>query len=157
LEEKSFNSIIKGLNSMGYKSANESHLSQDDLRIGYNILQHPTRSRVDIFKASIAHKIVLSGGIKKRAKSEIHGNLKLGVLSNEDVFPLKGVILREGDIEDMAKLAQSPRFDWKIVCNELHEQEHGMMDMRFSSTLLESLDDIYDHKGIRAPFYKQLV
>jgi hypothetical protein len=32
-----------------------------------------------------------------------------------------------------------------------------MMDMRFSNTFLDSLDDIYDHKGIRAPFYKQLV
>jgi hypothetical protein len=51
-DEKSFNSVVKGLKSMGYKSANESHLSQDDLRIGASdILQHPTRSRVDIFKA----------------------------------------------------------------------------------------------------------
>jgi hypothetical protein len=38
-------------------------------------------------------------GIKKRAKSEIHGNLKLGVLSNEDDFLLKGVTLKEGYIE----------------------------------------------------------
>lgn len=84
-DENSFNSIVKGLKSMGYKSANESKLSQDDLRIGASdILQHPTRSRVDIFKTSIARKLVLSHGMKKRAKSEIHGNLKLGVLSNED-------------------------------------------------------------------------
>ena len=65
--------------------------------------------------------------------------------------------MKTGDIEDMAKIAQSPGFDWKIVWDELLKQEQGTMDMRFSNTLLVSLDDIYNHKGIRAPFYKLLV
>ena len=156
-DEKDFLAIVEALKSMGYESANKSRLSADDARIdASDILEHPTRSRIDIFKQVVARKLALSDGMKKRAKLETYGNLTLGILANEDVFLLKGVTLREGDIQDMGRLAQSPGFDWQIIWDEMERQEKDRFE-RFSSILLTSLDYLYEQTGIRAPFYKKLV
>jgi predicted transcriptional regulator len=156
-DERSFNSIVEALKRMGYNSVNKSKLSTDDQRIAASdILEHPaTRSRINIFTRIVARKLVLSNRMKKRAKMEKHGNLKLGIMANEDVFLLKGVTLREGDVQDMAKLAQSSGFDWQVVWNEMKRQE-GERSERFSAILLESLDYLYEQTGIRPPFYKKL-
>lgn len=156
-DERSFNAIVETLKKMGYDSVSKSRLSADDLRIAASdILEHPTtRSRIDIFTRIVARKLALSDRMKKRAKMEMHGKLKLGIMANEDVFLLKGVTLREGDIQDMAKLAQSQGFDWQIVWDEMERQEKDRFE-RFSAILLESLDYLYGQTGIRAPFYKKL-
>lgn len=156
-DETDFLAIVDALKSMGYESANKSRLSADDARINASdILEHRTRSRIDIFKQVVARKLALSEGMKKRAKLETHGNLILGILANEDVFLLKGVTLREGDIQDMARLAQSPGFNWQIVWDEMERQEKDRFE-RFSSILLTSLDYLHEQTGIRAPFHKKLV
>lgn len=156
-DDRSFLAIVEALKSMGYESANKSRLSADDARIdASDILEHSTRSRIDIFKQVVAHKLALSEGMKKRAKLETYDNLILGILANEDVFLLKGVTLREGDIQDMGRLAQSPGFDWQIIWDEMERQEKDRFE-RFSETLLISLDYLYEQTGIRALFYKKLL
>ena len=154
--ERSFNHIVESLKKMGYTSVNKSRLSADDQRVAASdILEHPTRSRVDIFTSVVAQKLALSEKMKKRAKMEVHGKLKLGIMANEDVFLMKGVTLREGDIQDMARLAQSPGFNWRVVWDEMERQEKDRFE-RFSAVLLESLDYLNEQTGIRAPFYKKL-
>jgi predicted transcriptional regulator len=155
-DERAFNHIVETLKKVGYSSINKSRLSADDQRVAASdILEHPTRSRVDIFTRIVARKLALSDRMKKRARMEAHGKLKLGIMANEDVFLMKGVTLREGDIQDMAKLVQSPRFNWQVVWDEMERQEKDRLD-RFSAVLLESLDYLYEQTGIRAPFYKRL-
>ena len=155
-DERSFNHIVETLKKMGYASVNKSRLSADDQRVAASdILEHPTRSRVDIFTSVVAQKLALSEKMKKRAKMEVHGKLKLGIMANEDVFLMKGVTLREGDIQDMARLAQSPGFNWRVVWDEMERQEKDRFE-RFSAVLLESLDYLNEQTGIRAPFYKKL-
>jgi hypothetical protein len=142
---------------MGYSSVNKSRLSAEDQRIAASdILEHPTRSRVDIFTGVIARKLALSERMKKRARIEVHDKLKLGIMASEDVFLMKGVTLREGDMQDMAKLVQSPGFSWRVVWDEMERQEKERFE-RFSAVLLESLDYLHEQTGIRAPFYKRLV
>ncbi len=156
-DKRSFNHIVETLKKMGYSSINKSRLSADDLRLApSDILEHPTRSRVDIFTRVIARKLALSDRMKKRVRIEVHGRLKLGIMANEDVFLMKGVTLREGDVQDMARLAQSPGFDWQVVWDEMERQEKDRFE-RFSAVLLESLDYLYEQTGIHAPFYKKLV
>jgi DNA-binding HxlR family transcriptional regulator len=156
-DEMSFNHVVEVLKKMGYTSVNKSKLSADDQRIdASDILEHSTRSRVDIFTRIVARKLVLSDRMKKRAKMEVYGKLKLGIMANVDVFLMKGVTLREGDIQDMAKLAQSPGFDWQTVWDEMERQEKDRFE-RFSAILLTSLDYLYEQTGIRAPFYKKLL
>lgn len=156
-DEKSFINIIEALKQMGYTSINKDRLSADDQRIAASdILEHPTRSRIDIFKHMLANKLALSKQMVRRAKVEEYGNLKLGIMSNEDVFLLKSVTLREGDIQDMARLAQSSGFDWNIIWEEMVRQEKDRFE-RFSEFLLNSLDYLYEQTGIRAPFHRKLV
>jgi len=156
-DERAFTRMVETLKKMGYSSINKSRLSADDHRVAASdILEHPTRSRVDMFTRIVARKLALSDKMKKRARMEVHSNLKLGIMANEDVFLMKGVTLREGDIQDMARLAQSLRFDWQVVWDEMERQEMDRFE-RFSAVLLTSLDYLYVQTGVRAPFYKKLV
>lgn len=157
-DEGSYKTIVDALKKMGYTSSNSARISHDDQRIqASDMLEHPTsRSRVDIFNLQIAGKLILSPRMKARAKIENYGKLKLGIIENEDVFLLKGVTQREGDIHDMARLAQSEEFDWKIVYDELVSQEDDLKS-DFSLSFLGSLDHLYEQTAIRPPFYKRLV
>ncbi len=156
-DEDSFNGIVASLKKMGYDSISKHNLSKDDLRIDpSDVLTHPARSRMDIFKTRIARKLILSDRMRKRSRTETYGKLSLGIMENEDVFLLKSVTLREGDIQDMARIAQSQGFNWDMVFDELVKQEHDTK-MNFSDIVVRSLDYLYDQTGIRPPFYKRLV
>jgi hypothetical protein len=158
-DPSSYEAVVDALKKMGYTSSNSSRIPQDDKRIQpSDMLEHTTSrsSRVDIFNLEIAGKLFLSPRMKARAKIENYGKLELGILRNEDVFLLKGVTLREGDIHDMAALARSPGFEWKVVFDELQAQEDDLKS-DFSFVFLDSLDDLNEQTGIRPPFYKKLL
>ncbi|MDE1765078.1 MAG: hypothetical protein KGI27_02265 [Thaumarchaeota archaeon] len=156
-DDKALKNITKSLLAIDYKSLNKEYFTSDDHRIDpFDILEHPARSRIDLFKTRIAGKLVLSDKMIQRAKEERFGKFILKILSNEDVFLLKAVTLREGDIQDIAKIAQSGNFDWEIVWEELVYQEH-LTRMNFSSLVLESMDYLYEQSSIRSPFYKKLI
>lgn len=155
--EQEYRTIAETLRKMGYQSLNESSLSEDDKRLhASDILVHPTRSRMDIFNTVVGGLLYLSERMKERAKKEIHGKLELGILQNEDVFLLKGVAGREGDVDDMAKLVQATGFDWNVVWDELINQEKDTK-VNFSSMLLDTLDYLAERTAIKAPFQKELV
>lgn len=156
-DDKALQTITKSLLDLGYKSLNKEYFTNDDRRIDpFDILEHPARSRIDLFKTRIARKLVLSDTMIQKAKVEKFDKFKLGILSNEDVFLLKSVTLREGDIQDLGKIAQSGNFNWEIVWEELIDQEH-LTRMNFSSLVLDSLDYLHEQTNIRSPFYKKLI
>ena len=100
--------LIRVLENLGYTSLNKTYFMATDVRIDpFDILVHPTKNRIDLFKTRIAGKLVLSSGMIKRAKIESFGNLKLHSLCNEDLFLLKAVTLREGDIHDLGLIVRS--------------------------------------------------
>jgi predicted transcriptional regulator len=146
------------LYDMDYKSLNRSRLSSEDRRVNpSDILIHDNRSRMDIFLRNIGNKLYLSNRIAERAEIQQFGKLQLGILQNEDVFLLKGVTDREGDIDDMAKLVQGGDFDWNIVWNELNRQEHETANPILSIAFLEQIDNLLEQTGIRPPFYSKLI
>jgi predicted transcriptional regulator len=156
----SYKMIIRALEEMGYRHAGPSGISLDDKRIESSaILVHPYRSRVDIFKETIMKKMHISNRMIQRADKKIFGDshkLTLCILSNEDIFLLKSLTYRDGDIEDMRKIIQSGNFNWDVVWNELIEQERDTGD-QFSSIFLENMDDLYKVTKIRPPFHRQLI
>jgi Transcriptional regulators of sugar metabolism len=156
----SYNLIIRALEEMGYRHIGPTGLSLDDKRIESSaILVHQYRSRVDIFKETIMKKMHVSNRMIQRADKKIFGDshkLTLGILSNEDIFLLKSLTYRDGDIEDMRKIIQSGNFNWDIVWDELIEQERDTGD-QFSSIFLENIDDLYKVTKIRPHFYRKLV
>ncbi|GEM_PF-256944 len=152
-----FKRIKDALTKMGYKPLGSDYFSEDDKRIDPSaILVHSHRSRMDLFTELIANKLYLSEGMVKRSEIRQFGKLKLGIMSNEDVFLLKSLTDRDGDIEDIAKLAQSQGFNWDVVFDELvyQERESGR---NFSNYLLDSLELLKERTGIEAPFYRKLV
>jgi len=148
--------LVRCLKNIGYVSLNESHFTEDDNRIDpFDILEHPARSRIDLFKTRIARKLLLSENMIKRSTLEKFDKLNLYSISNEDLFLLKSVTLREGDIQDLGLIVQAGNFNWKIVWEELLRQEY-VTKTNFSSSILESFDDLRDQTGIISPFYKKL-
>jgi hypothetical protein len=101
--KQSFLTIVEALKSMGYISIDET-----------------------VFTTTIARRLYLSETIRRRARIvEFIGShkLALGILKNEDVFPLKCVTSREPDLEDMIRLVSNPEFNWDIVWSELEKQD----------------------------------
>lgn len=155
-EENEGKELVRCLEQIGYKSINKTHFTEDDNRIDpFDILEHPSRSRMDLFKTRIARKLLLSEGMIKRATVEKFDNLILHSIGNEDLFLLKAVTSREGDIQDLGLIVQAGNFDWEIVWKELMRQEHDTKT-NFSSSILESLDDLREQTGINSPFYNRL-
>lgn len=78
------------------------------------------------------------------------------MMSNEDIFLLKSVTDREGDIYDMIELAKSKGFDWGILFEELLVQEE-IAGRHFCLSLLDTVEIVERKTGIRPPFYNRLV
>jgi len=94
------------------------------------------------------------------------GNLKLGILCNEDVFLLKAVTSREGDIQDMATLVrmnyvgnnefQQRTFDWDIVWEEIRNQENENNIQTFTEIIADNIEYLSEQTGIIPPFETKL-
>jgi len=94
------------------------------------------------------------------------GNLRLGILRNEDVFLLKSVTSREGDIQDMAALVnmnytgnskfRQTDFDWEIVWDEINEQEKESRIQSFSEIIRDNIEWLIQQTGITPPIRNKL-
>jgi len=111
--------LKKALTTVGYSKPNQF------LEVAYQrmeaeaILENKDGFRWDVFERVVAGKFHLSPGMKSRARDYKISNEKLAVklLSMEDVFLMKSVTEREGDLEDMAKIAQGG-IDWGYYSGE---------------------------------------
>src|SRR3989304_5237067 len=112
--------------------------------------------RVDLFVESICNKFHLSKSMMNRCEINKIGLMNFYVMSNEDVFLLKSVTDREGDITDMILLAKAQGFDWNIVSTELYNQEQETKK-HFCMNFLDSIEAIEKRSKIKAPFHNQLV
>lgn len=152
-----FRTLREALASMGYRKLGGDEMSNADARLDPSGIfvseEHP---RIDIFVRIICGKFRLSDSMKGRSTCEKHGRLNFCVMSNEDIFLLKSVTDREGDVYDMIELAKAQGFRWQIVLEELYQQE-GNTKARFCLGLLDSLEIIQERANIRAPFYNKLV
>lgn len=156
-DAESFTNIRRALENIGYKSINKMQLTTEDLRIGpSDILVRGSWSRIDIFTNTISRKLYLSNRMMERAEVKQFGRLLLGILKNEDVFLLKAVTDREGDIHDMARLVQNGKFDWDILWNELVHQEHETRHDLYSF-FMDQIDSLNEQTGIKPSFYKKLL
>jgi predicted transcriptional regulator len=149
--------LREALASMGYRMLGGDEMSNADANLDPSGIfvseEHP---RIDIFVRVICGKFRLSDSMKGRSTCERHARLNFCVMSNEDVFLLKSVTDREGDVYDMIELAKAQGFRWQIVLEELYQQEANT-NARFCLGLLDSLEIIQERANIRAPFYNKLV
>ena len=164
-DKKSFEDLAKSLTGIGYVGTLGAGYSDTDKRIRPDgIFVHENKSRIDLFTSSIMQNLVLSKTMKARADIRDYGRLKLGLLCNEDVFLLKAVANREGDIQDMAALVrnepntsqpQHGPFDWRTVWDEMIKQEQASCK-DFTQTIFDQLSYLAEQTGIDVPFLDKL-
>ena len=163
--ESDYHTIQKILIKMKYRKIKHDSFSKEDMRIDpMSIFIHTTRSRLDIFIQQIADLLYLTGTMKQRAVFEEFEHLQLGILSNEDIFILKAVTDREGDIQDMFALIQNKgnltyhkqNFDWSIVWNELLKQVQINPISKLANNIFDSIETLDQQFQINAQFRDKL-
>lgn len=159
--------LMNAFTTLGYTPKGNVEFSTEDLRLYPSIiLQHTNRSRIDLYTKKILRKLSLSSHMISRSNPIHFGNLKLGILCNEDVFLLKAVTSREGDIQDMATLVrmnyvgnnqfQQRTFDWDIVWEEILNQENENNIQIFTEIIADNIEWLSEQTGIIPPFRTKL-
>lgn len=162
-----FDNLAQILFKMGYFRTIKTEYSDEDIRINPDdIFKHENKSRVDLFTFKIMQELKLTSTMEKRADIKNYGKLKVGLLRNEDVFLLKAVASREGDIQDMRALVegntntppelQHDSFDWDLVWNEILMQEHQNHTQDFTNRIFECISIFSEQTGIIVPFFDKL-
>ena len=162
-----FDDLAQILVDMGYERRLHTHYSDEDMRINPDdIFEHDQKIRVDLFTSIIMNGLSLSIHMKKRADIKNYGKLKVGLLRNEDVFLLKAVASKEGDIQDMAALVtgspntpvelQHNSFNWESVWDEILRQENLCKTKDLTTTIFEQIAYLAEQTGIKAPFLNKL-
>lgn len=165
--KEDYNSLMDAITKIGYQPKGDLDFSKEDLRIYPSIImQHTNRSRVDLYTKKILRTLSLSQKMISRADLADFGNLRLGILRNEDVFLLKSVTSREGDIQDMAALVnmnytgnskfRQTDFDWDIVWDEINEQEKESHTQSFSEIIRDNIEWLIQQTGITPPIRNKL-
>ena len=162
-----FDNLAQILNDMKYSRIIKTEYSDEDKRIQPDdIFEHADKSRIDLFTTTIMQDLALSSTMKEKADIRDYGKLKVGLLRNEDVFLLKAIANREGDIQDMAALVtgstntphelQHGSFDWDLVWNEILRQEHINHTKDFTTTIFDQISYLAEQTRIVAPFLGKL-
>lgn len=165
--QENFESIVEALTKLGYTPRTNDEFPVEDLRIYPSIVMvHQNRSQIDLYTKKILRTLSLSQTMISRADLADFGQLRLGVLRNEDVFLLKSVTSREGDIQDMASLSRmsyagegqfrQKDFNWDTVWDEILLQEDENKIQSYSDVILENIDWLIEQTGITPPFHNRL-
>jgi len=143
----------KELLSLGYKKSVSLDVVYEKLG-AYSILRHPKNAGFDLFHVKVCNMLKLSDGmIKRSSKYGNFGNLKLFLISDEDITLFKGITERPRDIDDIAAIIQNSvqkgtTFDWDAVRSECEVQtEH----LKIEGHLYERFHELLTKYQIRSP------
>ena len=152
---------------LNYSKIPIEEFSTEDLRLfPTDIFEHISCSRINLFAEKIMHQVSLSSTMISRIDVINYGKLKVGLLCNEDVFLLKVIASRQGDIQDMASLVkgstnqpskyQHGLFDWQIVWDEMLLQERMNPIHDFSINIFQQLSYLDEQTDVTVPFLNEL-
>lgn len=111
--------------------------------------------RIDLFHHKICGAFSLSGEIIGRAQTVLRlTNLSFSLCSKEDVFLLKTMTEREGDLEDCLSLAKRG-LNWEIILDELKRQIKSSGNKVWITWVGERLDLLED-KGLNIPIMREV-
>jgi len=148
--------LKEALARLGYSKPNQSlEVAYQQMEAGA-ILENEDGFRWDVFERIVAGKFHLSPGMRSRARTYEISSEKQPVkfLSMEDVFLMKSVTEREGDLEDMAKIAQSG-IDWEIIVRECGWQSKRTGRI-WENSVCQSLEDLRLKHGVTSPVEKKI-
>ena len=112
--------------------------------------------RVDVFNQKVCGKLCISDEMISRSKVQLSlSNVKLHILSKEDIFVFKSITDRDGDVEDSAKIIEKG-IDWKIIKTELLSQIEKSGVHKWITFLNQRLDRLDDEYGLKSPIAKEI-
>jgi hypothetical protein len=153
---KEVDSLLSGLHRLGYKDPRR-FVMVSPARMGARaIRQNGDGFRWDIFEKVVANSLHFSPGMVERGRDwEVgRGKLVVRLLSKEDIFLLKSVTDREGDLEDMRVIAESS-VRWDRIVRECRWQAVHSKRI-WENALCERLRDLRRKYGIASPIEKEV-
>ena len=153
---QTFVAIAESLQDLGYEE-------RGDLEAAYNqldpsiVLEKEGSPRWDIFVETVAGQLQLTEAMIERCDQSFeYGNLHVHLLSLTDIFVFKSITEREGDLEDVALIAQQADLGWEGIFEEIKTQE-DLTGRFFSFAVLDILDVLKERYDIVAPITDRLV
>ncbi|MFY9605942.1 MAG: hypothetical protein WAS24_04345 [Thermoplasmata archaeon] len=145
-------SVVRALSKTGFKVVvPKEHVY---CRLGTTVMMQDQKGmRVDIFVETVCRKIKVTSSIA--ARSRLHsryGKLEVYLVSPEDIFLFKSVTEREGDLDDMARLAERG-LDWRTILEECTAQSGEVI---LEGYLAVRLHELEEQRGIVSPIKAEL-
>lgn len=145
-------SMVQALLNIGFRVT----VPRDDVycRLGAAVMMEDQRGmRIDIFVETVCRKIRVTSRMAARSKTHSrYGKLEVGLISPEDIFLFKSVTEREGDLDDMARLAERG-LDWRTILEECVFQSGEVILEGYLAVRLQELEE---QKGIVSPIKSEL-
>ncbi len=146
--------VVDALKNCGYGQLLSADLTKEYINLSAEVLENIDGFRWDIFVKVVARKLFLSDGMKSRSEAMFKGRFLTALnLSNEDIFLLKGMTSREGDVDDMFQLVRTG-IDYDKVYSECLSQSEKTGKI-WESALYDQCVDLEKKYGIALPFMKK--
>lgn len=147
--------LAEGLKASGYRILLNGTLTMEYQALGAIACENADGFRWEIFNKIVANKLALSPDMKTRSKRIREGRkLQVSILSNEDIFLMKGITDRERDLEDMALLARSG-VNYESVFKECVSQSDRTGKL-WEIGLHDKCEELEENFGVRVPITKKL-
>jgi len=156
--EGDFSKLKGALLAMGFEPLTKKRFTSSDEKLNPSgIYVSKYLPRFDLFTKVICNALFLTEGMKARAGAMAFGKLVLHLLSLEDVFLLKSITEREGDLEDMATiLKRGGDLRWGEILRTYFEEE-GVVKRHFCFTILDNIELLQQREGITVPIHGSLL
>lgn len=147
-------SLVETLEGLGYQTV--IGLPKEYKKMSASaVLRNTDGFQLDIFHQRVCNALVLSQGMIDRSNTILeHEKLNIHIIAKEDILLFKGMTERAFDLEDMRTIAESG-VDWDTVSQECLAQSASSESV-WETLLYDSLVDLEDRYGIRAPISKKL-
>jgi predicted transcriptional regulator len=157
-DSTSFFKLKDTLLKLGFRMLTEHEMTSTDRKLSPSgILVSPELPRFDIFTRNICNAFSLTEEMKKRSEPQSFGKLELRLLSLEDVFLLKSITEREGDIEDMTVIVRhGGGLDWNVIL-ETYFKEEKKIKRHLCFKILDSIEILQEREKITIPIRKPLL
>jgi hypothetical protein len=147
--------LAKGLRATGYHLLPNGTLTKEYQTLGATAYENADGFRWEIFNKIVANKLALSPDMKRRSKMIRQGRkLQVSILSNEDIFLMKGVTDRDRDLEDMSLLARSG-VNYDTVFKECVSQSDRTGKL-WEIGLHDKCEELEEKYGVGVPITKKL-
>ncbi len=156
--EGNFLTLKDALLALGFGPLTRARMTPSDKKLNPSgIYVSKNLPRFDLFTKVICNAFFLTEEMKARAKAMVFGRLVLHLLSLEDIFLLKSITEREGDVEDMATILRlGGSLQWDEILRTYFKEEEAVKK-HFCFTILDSIEILQQRGGIAVPIHMQLL